>query len=674
MGRASVFKQVLTWLKIVSSERKIKRRKFYKSNELYEMYATYCNTHHNSATNFQLRAFTTTLNKISRDSILQNFRLKYDKETGYSYIFVNENESRLNLDDIRISSRRKIYTPVPTEDSNNSDTVTSAKLSSQRVDTTSNPNPIPNCNATTNVQTNLLQPVLYRPSVSTPIHTLYSIPNDPNAYTFVSPSLVSTLQSSDKYNAEVTLHQSSTTLNQTRLSIIVCLPAQYQQFRNVINFEVKFKPSTSSEPSDHLLSVNNEEVGETNLTETVHVNDQVVHNNMDSPEALVFFFGKQRAKEIMESGIDSMERVNMLKAHILEQIERLQAVNIHTEGWRNVVRVDQRNETFSQHQIFTLRNRSTYLALFYHLCLDHFDKLPLSEIAKLVISKIDSIHLAHLLPSKHQTPYIVRSQRALMTWFREFRLYNHFPKFISYTSQNVLPPLLDANPELVEWILRYCRENINTLSVELLHDFIHTSALPKLNAIIKAEHSMAHYPVDQMLADFSLKSLCLRTVQNWMTKLGFVYQPRRKTYYVDSHESEVNVKYRSKFIDRYFSYELLSHRWYCITKQERDRLVKEGRVSSKLGYSFMKDNCEYFEYHVDDSPLFQEACKDVPFGGYLSVRKPENKKKIMMLGQDEVIMKQFLFTMLAWTLPDGSRPLLPKDEGMGLMISAYTTL
>ena len=44
----------------------------------------------------------------------------------------------------------------------------------------------------------------------------------------------------------------------------------------------------------------------------------------------------------------------------------------------------------------------------------------------------------------------------------------------------------------------------------------------------------------------------------------------------------------------------------------------------------------------------------------------------MILGQDEVIMKQFIFTLLAWTLPDGSRPLIPKDEGMGLMVSAFT--
>ena len=30
-------------------------------------------------------------------------------------------------------------------------------------------------------------------------------------------------------------------------------------------------------------------------------------------------------------------------------------------------------------------------------------------------------------------------------------------------------------------------------------------------------------------------------------------------------------------------------------------------------------------------------------------------------------------SLLAWTLPDGSSPLIPKDEGMGLMIFAFTS-
>ena len=35
-------------------------------------------------------------------------------------------------------------------------------------------------------------------------------------------------------------------------------------------------------------------------------------------------------------------------------------------------------------------------------------------------------------------------------------------------------------------------------------------------------------------------------------------------------------------------------------------------------------------------------------------------------------MQKNLLTLLAWTLPDGARPLVPKDEGSGVMISGFT--
>jgi hypothetical protein len=45
----------------------------------------------------------------------------------------------------------------------------------------------------------------------------------------------------------------------------------------------------------------------------------------------------------------------------------------------------------------------------------------------------------------------------------------------------------------------------------------------------------------------------------------------------------------------------------------------------------------------------------------------------MFVGQDEAIFKQFLFLSKMWTGPNGERPLVPKDEGAGIMISAFIT-
>ena len=47
------------------------------------------------------------------------------------------------------------------------------------------------------------------------------------------------------------------------------------------------------------------------------------------------------------------------------------------------------------------------------------------------------------------------------------------------------------------------------------------------------------------------------------------------------------------------------------------------------------------------------------------------EKAIIMLGHDECIFKQYHFTNKSWVGDDKSRPLIPKDEGQGIMISAF---
>ena len=49
---------------------------------------------------------------------------------------------------------------------------------------------------------------------------------------------------------------------------------------------------------------------------------------------------------------------------------------------------------------------------------------------------------------------------------------------------------------------------------------------------------------------------------------------------------------------------------------------------------------------------------------------PPNTKPLMILGQDECIFKQYLFTKGVWVMPDGTRQLIPKEEGHGIMISS----
>jgi hypothetical protein len=83
------------------------------------------------------------------------------------------------------------------------------------------------------------------------------------------------------------------------------------------------------------------------------------------------------------------------------------------------------------------------------------------------------------------------------------------------------------------------------------------------------------------------------------------------------------------------------------------------------------NDVEMVEYHVDTSYAFDEQFALLPFGGNLSVRKPIDSKTVIFVGQDEAIFKQFLFLTKMWVGPNGERPLLPKDEGSGTMISAF---
>jgi hypothetical protein len=52
---------------------------------------------------------------------------------------------------------------------------------------------------------------------------------------------------------------------------------------------------------------------------------------------------------------------------------------------------------------------------------------------------------------------------------------------------------------------------------------------------------------------------------------------------------------------------------------------------------------------------------------------PPNTKPVICFVQDECIFKHFLFTGKAWTAPDGQKPVIPKDEGLGAMKSTFVS-
>ena len=79
------------------------------------------------------------------------------------------------------------------------------------------------------------------------------------------------------------------------------------------------------------------------------------------------------------------------------------------------------------------------------------------------------------------------------------------------------------------------------------------------------------------------------------------------------------------------------------------------------------------EFHVDDHRCLQmyacEYCGE--FGRKVSVRRPPNSRPVIIFGQDEFVFSQLSFNGMQWVGPSGKRSILPKNDGMGVMVSAF---
>jgi hypothetical protein len=179
---------------------------------------------------------------------------------------------------------------------------------------------------------------------------------------------------------------------------------------------------------------------------------------------------------------------------------------------------------------------------------------------------------------------------------------------------------------------------------------------------------------DAFLQAYGLSKLCVTTVARWMHACGFKYRKREKHYFVDGHQRPETIAYRPLFTKRYLDLEIRAHRWLQITLEKSIELEASKNLAINCGFNYVTDDgVAMVEYYIDSSTgtFFDERLRQLPLGGNLSVRKPIGTNVVMFVGQDEAIFKQFLFHSMMWVGPSGERPLLPKDEGIGTMISAY---
>jgi hypothetical protein len=180
-------------------------------------------------------------------------------------------------------------------------------------------------------------------------------------------------------------------------------------------------------------------------------------------------------------------------------------------------------------------------------------------------------------------------------------------------------------------------------------------------------------PIHSFLVAHGLESLSLTTAWRWMRLLGFQYDTRKKSFYVDGHKREDVVENRNKFCRHYLTeFEPYCRRWIQLSKEEASAIKG---LDVQLGYHY-KDiilGTSNIEFHVDYWNQFSETAAGPTREATMSIRVSSQAKSIMIIGQDKSVFAQYLLGSKTWVGPKGQRPLLPKSEGEGYMLSAFVS-
>ena len=172
-----------------------------------------------------------------------------------------------------------------------------------------------------------------------------------------------------------------------------------------------------------------------------------------------------------------------------------------------------------------------YLATALRLALRHMSKWTWYQCC----------HTAILSLTKPTGVPFIKNPETIMDWNTILRATPPycFQNHAKYHRDKVplLPPILSNNPYLKESLVSYCNEKLNDLSAELVTSYLFDTALPALVKKRREELNDETYSITDVLTENRLTKLCLGTVYNWMAKLGFKYETRKKCYYVDGHET-----------------------------------------------------------------------------------------------------------------------------------------
>jgi hypothetical protein len=272
---------------------------------------------------------------------------------------------------------------------------------------------------------------------------------------------------------------------------------------------------------------------------------------------------------------------------------------------------------------------------------------------------------------------IIKCPKTIMKWNRFFRTYECLEADMRHHNKKVFEPRMFAlYPEIKALINKHFLANIETINVDcfrnLLLDVIIPELLQEQNKELPESEKVDN---NQFLISINLKTFSLSTAYKYLTYLGYRFDNQKKSYYNDGHEKFEQIAYRKKFIEAYLRYENNCYLWVQIPEDQAKMLEENNNepLMTGIAYEYLHESISMREYHVDCHPLLKGFVDEdnKHFGGNLSIRKHNETRPLIVVGQDESAYSQFSFSAKTWFGPDGECKLLPKGEGETIMVSAF---
>ncbi|KAG7347878.1 hypothetical protein IV203_016583 [Nitzschia inconspicua] len=374
--------------------------------------------------------------------------------------------------------------------------------------------------------------------------------------------------------------------------------------------------------SDHVsMTKNTESDSHERQQDSDHVDmprqQSVCGTYWDSPEAYKLF----RPRQCDSNCLSAVER----RIKLLQRAQQF-------EGWRDLVHGRDPDNVCSNYDKLVIRQKSMFILKAYQIATLEMNRKTWLECCEIA----DKKNLLH-------------------------------PNLEARVGRDPLPPFLRMFPDAATEIKQFCRVNLLNLNVETVHQFILNKVFPRIYAVWASEQTSRGHTLQSFLKLFRISVFSPQTTLSWMKQLGMKYANHKKSYYVDGHEREDVVTSRKLFCKRYLvDLEPRCIRWIQITKEKVSELPS---LSMDFGHEYMEGDIKMVEFHED---YIDKAGMDLTqFEKKQSVRAPPNSPPLEFIGQDECVFFQNLVCSKNWVGSNGERPLLPKSEGDGVMLSAF---